>query len=579
MGRRDRGAVAVILAICVSLVLLGVAAIALNTGSWYAERAQLQNGADAAALAVAQSCASGACLGSYALQTDLAPSKANSNANDNLATVDYVCGGMTSDASGGYATVAAMDGLTPCSDSVPSWTSTGCPPPPDTANTGFVNVHTSTKTSSSDTIPIIGGLNGKPEHIKTCAQASWGFPGKGTVAPFTLSQCEYVDDLVDGVPGEKPPYLVAPDFTPLPPAFPFDHYDGTGTQMPLPGGETVVALHGTPNALSGGSFDSSTDGFQKNSGNPAPNVSRDTSFSEAGAGSLKVAWTTAAAGVESAIATNVPTGPGSVPLTVGSVYQLNGWVYGAGNPSVQLFVKDGATVYTSPAQVGDGAWHQLTVEFTAANTKVDIGMRSASATTDGQITWLDEVDLHLKNNPRCAGVTPPTNPPSGWDQPGGFGWLADTDGVDDCSVTVNTNDTIWDNTGASLPTKCKTLLQNSTCNYGTVGVSCQPQVIYVPIFDYTCKSGQCDVATVCGPDKPPGSNGCYHFTGFAGFVVTGAQLNGSGGLTLSSFISNKKYCNGNDKCVYGFFIGEFSHLPNGGGGGANFGLSFFGLSG
>jgi hypothetical protein len=62
-------------------------------------------------------------------------------------------------------------------------------------------------------------------------------------------------------------------------------------------------------------------------------------------------------------------------------------------------------------------------------------------------------------------------------------------------------------------------------------------------------------------------------------VPTGFQLNGSGGLVQSSFISNNKYCSGNDKCVYGFFIGEFAELPDSEGGGADFGIAFYNLSG
>lgn len=52
----ERGAVAVIVAILL-VVLLGFAALAVDVGLLYAERAQLRNGADAAAIGIAQSCA------------------------------------------------------------------------------------------------------------------------------------------------------------------------------------------------------------------------------------------------------------------------------------------------------------------------------------------------------------------------------------------------------------------------------------------------------------------------------------------------------------------------------------------
>ncbi|MGO4235799.1 pilus assembly protein TadG-related protein [Pseudarthrobacter sp. YAF2] len=52
----ERGAVAVMVALLL-VVLLGFGALALDVGMLYAQKAQLQNGADAAALAIAQDCA------------------------------------------------------------------------------------------------------------------------------------------------------------------------------------------------------------------------------------------------------------------------------------------------------------------------------------------------------------------------------------------------------------------------------------------------------------------------------------------------------------------------------------------
>jgi hypothetical protein len=66
------------------LTLIGVGAVAVDVGQIYAERAQLQNGADAGALAVANSCAKGSC------STSSATALANSNANDGASTVKSV---------------------------------------------------------------------------------------------------------------------------------------------------------------------------------------------------------------------------------------------------------------------------------------------------------------------------------------------------------------------------------------------------------------------------------------------------------------------------------------------------------
>jgi Flp pilus assembly protein TadG len=52
----ERGGIAVIVAILM-VVMLGFAALAIDVAKLYAERAQLQNGSDAAALMMAQKCA------------------------------------------------------------------------------------------------------------------------------------------------------------------------------------------------------------------------------------------------------------------------------------------------------------------------------------------------------------------------------------------------------------------------------------------------------------------------------------------------------------------------------------------
>ena len=58
---RERGAVAVVVAVF-TVVLMCFAALAVDLGAAYSDRQQLQNGADAGALAYAQSCQSGACV-------------------------------------------------------------------------------------------------------------------------------------------------------------------------------------------------------------------------------------------------------------------------------------------------------------------------------------------------------------------------------------------------------------------------------------------------------------------------------------------------------------------------------------
>ena len=73
--REDRGAVAVWVAVMM-VPLLGVAALAIDVGALHADRQRLQHGADAAALAIAQQCAQGACGATTATAQELAEANA-----------------------------------------------------------------------------------------------------------------------------------------------------------------------------------------------------------------------------------------------------------------------------------------------------------------------------------------------------------------------------------------------------------------------------------------------------------------------------------------------------------------------
>ncbi|SEP58300.1 pilus assembly protein TadG-related protein [Arthrobacter sp. OV608] len=83
---REHGAVSVIVAILL-VTLLGFVAIAVDVGVIYSERAQLQNGADAAAVALAQKCARNAADANCATTSSLATSLANQNALDGMSKV------------------------------------------------------------------------------------------------------------------------------------------------------------------------------------------------------------------------------------------------------------------------------------------------------------------------------------------------------------------------------------------------------------------------------------------------------------------------------------------------------------
>lgn len=85
-GNKEQGAVSVIVAILL-VTLLGFTAIAVDVGAIYSERAQLQNGADAAAMAAAQKCAKNTSNADCSTTSTLAGDLANRNALDGMSNV------------------------------------------------------------------------------------------------------------------------------------------------------------------------------------------------------------------------------------------------------------------------------------------------------------------------------------------------------------------------------------------------------------------------------------------------------------------------------------------------------------
>lgn len=183
----DRGAVTVIVAVLLSTFLLGLGAIVTDVGSWYAQRAQVQNGADAGALAVAQTCAAGNC--DTAAAAKYAPDNSNQTMNTSaVVTSGFPCGNAP------QSTTA----LPAC----PSGTEDGtyCPKPPADSSVPYVDVHVQTSTA---VLPILGQLLDKTDHGKTviaCAQAIWGSPGSlGSGTALTMSACEWDKDTANGL--------------------------------------------------------------------------------------------------------------------------------------------------------------------------------------------------------------------------------------------------------------------------------------------------------------------------------------------------------------------------------------------
>lgn len=137
----ERGAAGVIVGLMM-LALIGVGAVAVDVGQIYAERAQLQNGADAGAIAVARSCQHAAC------NSALADGLANSNSNDNASNVAV-----------------------------------------DLSVFGQVTVTTSTKNGSSSFLTNLfaNAINAGPVTVGAQATASTLPPGSGSGFPLALS--------------------------------------------------------------------------------------------------------------------------------------------------------------------------------------------------------------------------------------------------------------------------------------------------------------------------------------------------------------------------------------------------------
>jgi hypothetical protein len=146
--RDEKGAVIVLL-VGFSVAMIAMAALVVDVGSLLDEKRQLQNGADAGALAVAHTCATGP-----SCNPGVATKLANDNSRDNSS--DVVVGA------------------------------------PDLAGRK-VMVTTTTRVGGSTILPysfgqILTGVKGKTVHAS--ATAAWDFPGSAVAIPLTISPCD-----------------------------------------------------------------------------------------------------------------------------------------------------------------------------------------------------------------------------------------------------------------------------------------------------------------------------------------------------------------------------------------------------
>lgn len=180
--RDDRGAVSILVALLISAgVIVGLLAMVIDGGRLYTERRLVQNGADAAALAVARACALGdpACS-SRSAAAALGGSLANQNAGlDQVSALDEACG------SGNLGACRSLR-----SHAWECQTVTG--------NQNYVRMRTATRESDGTSIiPAVFsqtmGFDGKG--LWACSQAIWGAArGANVTFPIALSACDYVSN-------------------------------------------------------------------------------------------------------------------------------------------------------------------------------------------------------------------------------------------------------------------------------------------------------------------------------------------------------------------------------------------------
>ena len=176
----DSGATAVLVAVLLPAVLLGFAALALDVGSMYLQKRQLQNGADAAALGVARDCASDPDVCTQAIADATADSLTVANGNPgpgNLGAgyTELLCG--------------TIPGLNPCPADF-------APDPATVGTTLYVKART-----SGWNAPLLSqflGNSGQEMRASATAALAERRGLVGAKAPFAL--CVQDTELVPGYP-------------------------------------------------------------------------------------------------------------------------------------------------------------------------------------------------------------------------------------------------------------------------------------------------------------------------------------------------------------------------------------------
>ncbi|RAX47023.1 pilus assembly protein TadG [Arthrobacter sp. AQ5-06] len=225
----ERGAVSVIVALML-VALLGFGAMAVDVGMLYSERTQLRNGADAAALAIAQKCAKSASDPDCSTTSSLAAGLTNGNATDGLSHIKFTLLDKTN------RTLTVTAGAQEAGHS------------PNEVSLFFARVL---------------GMN--TAEVTASSSAQWGTPSKGPVIlPLAIAYCKL--DLTPGSPSGAVQVLE-------------QAVHGCGG---IPGGFGWIAGSGTKCAvtLTAGLANNPGIWFASDTGAPAPTVCTAADFSQ-----------------------------------------------------------------------------------------------------------------------------------------------------------------------------------------------------------------------------------------------------------------------------------------------------------
>ncbi|MBV1852176.1 pilus assembly protein TadG-related protein [Catellatospora tritici] len=200
--RREVGGVAAIVAILLAGgVLMGMTAVVIDVGQLYAEREQLQSGADSAAMKVALNCAKRrATCGTAGLAG--AEAVADANAKDGRSDVLELCGRDVGSRLP-LCTLPKPGGLVDCLGSVPS-------------SGNYVQVRTRTEVADKDYVlsfsfaQTLTGI-GRGTTVGACARVAYGPPRSGVAV--TVSREEYECAMADAGTVTPPPWPPNPSAT------------------------------------------------------------------------------------------------------------------------------------------------------------------------------------------------------------------------------------------------------------------------------------------------------------------------------------------------------------------------------